>query len=84
EMRDALGYDSADFGTIFVKADNALPVAGSIKARGGVYEVFLLAEQLAIREGLLQDGEDIRRLAEADARAFFSRHTIAVGSTGNL
>lgn len=26
EMRDALGYDSADFGTIFVKADNALPV----------------------------------------------------------
>lgn len=84
EMRTALGYESADFGTIFVKADSALPVAGSIKARGGVYEVFLFAEQLAIREGLLKEGEDIRRLAEPDAKIFFSRHTIAVGSTGNL
>lgn len=84
EMRVELCYKSAEFGTIFVKADNALPVAGSIKARGGVYEVFLFAEQLAIREGLLQEGADIRSLAKSDARAFFSRYTIAVGSTGNL
>jgi len=83
-MRGALGYDGADFGTIFVKADNALPVAGSIKARGGVYEVFLFAEQLAIRQGLLKAGEDIRRLAGPDAKAFFSSYTVAVGSTGNL
>src|SRR5690606_14339486 len=55
-----------------------------IKARGGVYEVFSFAEALAIREGLLQDGQDIRRLADPEAKAFFSRHTIAVGSTGNL
>ncbi|MCW5707696.1 D-serine ammonia-lyase [Shinella sp.] len=83
-MRKALGYDGAEFGTLLVKADSALPVAGSIKARGGVYEVFLFAERLARREGLLKAGEDIRRLAGPDAKTFFSRYTIAVGSTGNL
>lgn len=83
-LRAALGYGGEAFGTVFVKADSALPVAGSIKARGGVYEVFTFAEQLARREGLLKEGEDIRRLAEAEARVFFSGYTIAVGSTGNL
>ncbi|MCP8896580.1 D-serine ammonia-lyase [Shinella daejeonensis] len=83
-LSDALGYGGVGYGRVFVKADNALPVAGSIKARGGVYEVFSFAEALAIREGLLQDGQDIRRLADPEAKAFFSRHTIAVGSTGNL
>lgn len=84
ELRQALGYGAPEFGQVFVKADNALPVAGSIKARGGVYEVFVFAEQLARKEGLLDNGDDIRRLAEADAKTFFSRYTIAVGSTGNL
>jgi D-serine dehydratase len=84
ELRDALGYGGKEFGRLFVKADSDLPVAGSIKARGGVYEVFVFAEQLARREGLLRSDDDIRRLADADARAFFSRYTIAVGSTGNL
>jgi D-serine dehydratase len=83
-LRDALGYGGAEFGRVFVKADNALPVAGSIKARGGVYEVFVFAEDLARREGLLRDGQDIRDLAGTEAKALFSRHTIAVGSTGNL
>ena len=83
-LRDALGYGSARFGQIFVKADSALPVAGSIKARGGVYEVFVFAEDLAKREGLLKDQQDIRDLAGAEAKALFSRYTIAVGSTGNL
>ncbi|MGJ7040283.1 D-serine dehydratase [Shinella sp. BE166] len=83
-LRDALGYGGAEFGRVFVKADSALPVAGSIKARGGVYEVFVFAEALARREGLLKDGQDIRDLAGAAAKALFSRHTIAVGSTGNL
>lgn len=83
-LRDALGYAAPEFGRVFVKADSALPVAGSIKARGGVYEVFLFAEQLARKEGLLNVGDDIRCLAGADAKAFFSRYTIAVGSTGNL
>jgi len=83
-LRQTIGYGDAEFGTLFVKADSALPVAGSIKARGGVYEVFVFAEQLARREGFLKDGQDIRQLAGPEAKAFFSRYTIAVGSTGNL
>lgn len=83
-MRAALGYADASYGRLFVKADSKLPVAGSVKARGGVYEVFLYAEALARNSGLLHDGDDIRRLAGPEARAFFSERTIAVGSTGNL
>lgn len=83
-LRDALGYGGAEFGRIFIKADGELPVAGSIKARGGVFEVFSFAEQLAIRDGLIPEGGDILKLAGERARALFARHTIAVGSTGNL
>jgi len=73
-----------DFGTLLVKADHALPVAGSIKARGGIHEVLEHAETLALRHGLLAPGGDYRELASAPARALFSRHQVAVGSTGNL
>lgn len=83
-LRDALGYQGTEYGRIFVKADSDLPVAGSIKARGGVYEVFMFAEGLARQHGLLAAGGDILTLAGPQARALFSRHTIAVGSTGNL
>ncbi|MBE1043882.1 D-serine dehydratase, partial [Escherichia coli] len=34
--------------------------------------------------GLVGLDDDYSRLAEADCRAFFARHRIAVGSTGNL
>lgn len=84
ELREALGYRTREFGNVFIKADSHLPVAGSIKARGGVYEVFLFAEGLARQNGLLGDGEDIRKLATEEARSLFSGNTVAVGSTGNL
>lgn len=84
ELREALGYGTREFGNVLIKADSHLPVAGSIKARGGVYEVFLFAEGLARENGLLADGEDIRKLATDEVRMFFSKYTVAVGSTGNL
>ncbi|WP_049735605.1 D-serine ammonia-lyase [Rhizobium ecuadorense] len=84
ELREALGYRTREFGNVFIKADSHLPVAGSIKARGGVYEVFLFAESLARQKGLLADGEDIRKLATEEARSLFSSNSVAVGSTGNL
>lgn len=84
ELREALGYGTREFGNVFIKADSHLPVAGSIKARGGVYEVFLFSEGLARENGLLADGEDIRKLATDEVRMFFSKYTVAVGSTGNL
>lgn len=83
-LRDAIGYDSLDYGRLFIKADSDLPVAGSIKARGGVYEVFLFAENLARENGLLGEDDDVQKLAGDEARAFFSKYTVAVGSTGNL
>jgi D-serine dehydratase len=71
-------------GRWFVKGDHALPVAGSIKARGGIYEVLLHAENVALRHGLLEAQDNRLTLASPDARALFSHHQVAVGSTGNL
>lgn len=84
DLRKALGYAGPEYGRVFVKADNDLPVAGSIKARGGVYEVFMYAKQMAEKRGILTPGGDITVLASSQARALFAQHTIAVGSTGNL
>lgn len=72
-------------GRIFVKADSALPVAGSVKARGGIYEVLCLAERVALAEKILGDQEDdYARLASPAAREKFSRYRLLVASTGNL
>ena len=82
KMQQALGLPTA-MGRIWVKADHSLPVAGSVKARGGVHEVLEYAEQVAQQHGLL-DGGDYSQLASEAARAVFAQHQVAVGSTGNL
>ena len=71
-------------GQLWVKLDSALPISGSIKARGGIYEVLQHAEALALAAGLIDPNEDYRQFATPRLRAFFARHKIAVGSTGNL
>lgn len=71
-------------GTLWLKRDDALPVSGSIKARGGIYEVLKHAEDLALGTGLITPDGDYGALDSDRARAFFGRHRIAVGSTGNL
>lgn len=75
------GYSS---GRWLIKGDHALPVAGSIKARGGIYEVLVHAEDLAQRQGLMFPDSDPLVLASEDARSLFARYKIVVGSTGNL
>ncbi len=71
-------------GRLFLKMDSHLAIAGSVKARGGIYEVLKHAEELAFAGGLLRAGDDYGRLDSDEARAFFGRYTIQVGSTGNL
>ena len=82
-MQRALGL-LPEHGRLWVKADHSLPIAGSIKARGGFHEVLEWAEQLAMQHGLLPAGADYRSLAQPAAHALFARHLVAVGSTGNL
>ena len=69
---------------LYLKGDHQLPISGSIKARGGFYEVLKHAESLALGEGLLESGENYRRFDSEEFRSFFTRYKIAVGSTGNL
>lgn len=77
-------YDRVMPGHYWLKADSHLPVSGSVKARGGVYEILHHAERLALDAGLLKVTDDYSILSEPRFREFFSRHRIAVGSTGNL
>jgi D-serine dehydratase len=77
-------YNAKLVGELYLKCDNELPIAGSIKARGGVYEVLHYAEKLAIEAGLLKIGDDYTAFSNDDFKAFFSQFSIGVGSTGNL
>ena len=80
-------------GRLLLKKDSHLAIAGSIKARGGIYEVLKHTEDLALERGLLTPAEvadnsganaAYLRLASDEARAVFSQYTVQVGSTGNL
>ena len=72
-------------GSLFLKQDSHLAVSGSVKARGGIYEVLKHTEDLALEHGLLESSEDdYRKLTTASAGKLFSEYKIQVGSTGNL
>lgn len=86
-MRGALNetMNTAIGGRLFMKMDSDLAVAGSVKARGGIYEVLKHTEDLALEAGILKDTEDdYRKLDSPEARVFFAGHKMQVGSTGNL
>lgn len=71
-------------GKILLKADHDLPVAGSVKARGGIYNVLCFAESLCFEHELLGPMDDYRKMNSAEIRELFGKYTVSVGSTGNL
>ncbi|WP_175216692.1 D-serine ammonia-lyase [Proteus mirabilis] len=86
QMKEALEkrYNTLIEGQLRLKKDSHLPISGSIKARGGIYEVLTHAEKLAIEAGLLTTEDNYEKLFSDEFRKFFSQYSIAVGSTGNL
>ena len=86
EMKEALNRDGARLtGRLYLKRDSDLKVAGSVKARGGVYEVLKHTEDLALENGIISGiDDDYLKLASDEARAFFGEHKVQLGSTGNL
>ncbi|KFN02059.1 D-serine ammonia-lyase [Bacillus clarus] len=77
-------YQTTISGELLLKCDSHLPISGSIKARGGIYEVLKHAEDLAIKHNLLTKQDYYSILDSETFRNFFSNYSIVVGSTGNL
>ncbi|TLQ41072.1 D-serine ammonia-lyase [Ruoffia tabacinasalis] len=78
-------YHTTIEGKLLLKRDDTLPIAGTIKARGAIYEVLKHAETLALENGLLESIEDnYEKFLNDEFNEFFAQHKIMVGTTGNL
>jgi len=82
QLTEMYGQDIA--GNLYLKCDSHLPISGSVKARGGIYEILKVAEEIAIKCNMLSTSDDYSMLADEKFRELFSNYSIVVGSTGNL
>ena len=81
EIKDVL-QEHLPPGELYLKCDSHLAIAGSVKARGGIYEVLKHTEELALEAGIITPQDDYSKLA--DHKDFFAQYKVQVGSTGNL
>ncbi|AOP55470.1 MAG: D-serine ammonia-lyase [Brevibacterium aurantiacum] len=80
DLNERLGADLP--GRLWLKRDDALPISGSIKARGGFHEVLEYAEVVAAELEL--NPNEVATYSSGEFRAHAATHRIVVGSTGNL
>ena len=57
-------------GEMLLKCDSHLPIAGSIKARGGIYEVLKHTEDLALQHNLIKLEDDYSIMVSESSRIF--------------
>lgn len=81
---ELVDYPIAPAPNLLVKCDHALPMAGSVKARGGVYELLCYVEDLALQRGLLTPGQSLEALLSPASLAVLGACRVVVASTGNL
>lgn len=86
KMKTALQRETeaAALGSLYLKLDSHLPISGSVKARGGIYEVLKTAEDLALKNGWLTEDENYAVFDSNRFKKHLSEYSIVVGSTGNL
>jgi D-serine dehydratase len=84
-MQSLLNRENGEIkGRLFLKCDNELPISGSIKARGGFFEIMKYAEELALTSGMLKKTDNYNILTDPKFKEFFRKYKVGVGSTGNL
>lgn len=69
---------------VLMKCDHALPISGSVKARGGIYEILRYAEELLIKNGIIKLSDSYEMIHNAKVKQFLSNYKVVVSSTGNL
>ena len=61
-------------GRLFLKKDSHLAIAGSVKARGGIYEVLKHAEDLALKNGMLKEQDSYEVFADEKMKEFLEQN----------